>query len=362
MADLGQAAIRIGVVLENADRSPDQPVFRGLQLCAEAANSTTGVAGRDVELVFRRAEGAHAGLPENCVTAWAELAADPGVIGIIGPGISDNCLPLIAPVEAGRVPTLQWSGADEARGEWYFQFPWGSLTDESDYLVELLRTLGHRRVGVLHAGVVGARYLAAFSEGATTAGIDIVATRSAPVSRDDVVAEVTDIHDAAPDAVVFLGMGEPTLAFGRAINELRWDVPRFANIAMLGAALDKESLSVNEGIIWTDQYDGDKPLVRDIRAGYEKRYRRRAPQAGQLGVGYDMMTLLVAGLRRAPHLTRAGLKAGLEKVRNLPCATGGPRAIMGYGPWDRSAIKGADMFIYRTIRDGAPIAYPVQRR
>jgi hypothetical protein len=90
---------------------------------------------------------------------------------------------------------------------------------------------------------------------------------------------------------------------------------------------------------------------------YERTFGSVAPGTGHVGAGHDMMTLMLAGLEFAPHHTRLGLKMGLEKVRNLPSLTGGARAVMGFGPWERSAVKGPDLFIYRTLRDGAAIPF-----
>ena len=353
-----RSPLRIGVVLENLDRSPDDPVFRGMALRVAEANAGGGVAGHGVELVFERADGAHRGAPENCRPAWAALAADPAVVGIVGPGISDNCLSLLADVQAGQVPTVHWCGADDARGEWSFQFQWGSLPDESDFLADLLGSLGHRRVAVLRAGLVGERYAAAFAERADAAGIVVAASRAVRVDADDVVAEVAELQATVPDALVFLGMGRPTLSVGRATATLGWQVPRFANIAMLTAALAPDAAARDEGVVWVDQYDPGKALVRRIHEAHRRVYGEPAPATGHLGVGYDILTLLLAGLGRAPELTRAGLRAGLERVRNVPAATGGAGSIMGFGPWDRAALKGRDMFLLRTLRGGSAVPFP----
>src|SRR5262249_61748785 len=60
---------------------------------------------------------------------------------------------------------------------------------------------------------------------------------------------------------------------------------------------------------------------------------------GEAGA-YDMGRLLAEGVARAPELTRAGVRAGLERVKALPAATGRPGTLMGFGNWDRGALKG----------------------
>src|SRR5262249_61517697 len=60
---------------------------------------------------------------------------------------------------------------------------------------------------------------------------------------------------------------------------------------------------------------------------------------GEAGA-YDMGRLLAEGVARAPELTRAGVRAGLERVKALPAASGRAGTLMGFGNWDRGALKG----------------------
>src|SRR5262249_58547294 len=60
----------------------------------------------------------------------------------------------------------------------------------------------------------------------------------------------------------------------------------------------------------------------------------RSAGPGEAGA-YDMGRLLGEGFARAPELTRAGMRAGLERVKALPAATGRAGTLMGFGHWDR---------------------------
>lgn len=349
--------IRVGVMLENVTRSPDHPVFRGARLRVDEWNAAPPRDGRPIELVFVDADGAHEGHGVRCIDEWQHLADDASIIATIGPGITDNCLPLLDPVERSGMPTLMWCGSDRARGDWCFQFQWGSLPDESDYLVRAIAAMGRRRVGVLRTGIVGDGYWAAFEAAASLADVEVVACVAAETDEVELHEPLASLRADGADTVVYLGMGASAMAFGRVLHEIAWDVPRLANIAMLTVAVDTELATQNEGIVWVDQYDPDDPVRSDLDGRYRETFGVEPPATGHLGVGYDMMTLLTAGLERAPVLTRAGMRAGLELVRQLPCATGGPHIAMGFGPYDRAALKGPDLFVYRTIRDGLPASF-----
>jgi ABC-type branched-subunit amino acid transport system substrate-binding protein len=265
--------IIIGVLFDGAELPPENAAhLRAMRLKLDQVNQHGGIEGRQVELACVAANGAHSGLPENTVAAWKKLAERREVLGIIGPAISDNALAVIDTVEEGKVPTIQWSGHELARGEWYFHFQLGHLPDEGVYLARLIAREGHTRVGVLQAGVVGEGYFEYFAREARLAGLEIVSQQLAHVHQTNVVAEMRRIQEANPHCVVFLGMSEPTLAFGRAIAELKWTIPRYANIAMASVTRSPETLAQNEGIIWTDQYEPRNPVLAKLREDYRRRY------------------------------------------------------------------------------------------
>jgi branched-chain amino acid transport system substrate-binding protein len=57
---------------------------------------------------------------------------------------------------------------------------------------------------------------------------------------------------------------------------------------------------------------------------------------------------------RAGHLTRAGLKDGLERVKQLPATSGVDGTTMGFGNFDHAALKGRYL-VLREWRDGKTV-------
>ena len=72
---------------------------------------------------------------------------------------------------------------------------------------------------------------------------------------------------------------------------------------------------------------------------------------------YDIATLLVHGLRLATVHTREGVNEGLERVHQLPAALGGAGTVMGFGSWERTALKGPDYLLLRVMGDGTTHRY-----
>jgi len=67
-----------------------------------------------------------------------------------------------------------------------------------------------------------------------------------------------------------------------------------------------------------------------------------------------MGRLVGEAVARAHHLTRAGMKQGLERVKQLPATSGREGTIMGFGVYDHGALKGRYL-VLREWRDGTTV-------
>jgi len=335
---------------------PSQPAWYlpAMRLKLEEFNAGGGVEGREVQLVDFAANGAHSGLPENLVPAYRQMISDPEIIGVLGPNITDNCLVLIDEVENGKTPTICWPGSEKCRGEWYFQYQIGNFTDETLFLARAMAKQGHRRIGVVQAGTVGYYYFQHFEREARFLGLTIAGKEYAHVHQSDVSEELQRLRTLQPDALLFLGMGAPTLTFCRTPTEMGWTIPRYGNLAFLSiGGMPSEQLGPYEGTIWVDQYEPANKTLQAFEAKYLKRYGEAPWRTPIPAGGWDVMTLMCEGLLRAPNLSRAGLKEGLENVKQVPAAMGGENPVMGFCKWDRQALKGPDILNYRRVRNGA---------
>lgn len=345
------APVRIGILW-------DEPVqedwyLRSMRLRLDEFNAAGGVEGRQVELVVRCGDGAHLGLPENVRPAYRDLVADPSIIGVLGPNISDNCLALIDDVQTLRVPTICWPGSEDCRGEWLFQYQIGNFADEALFLARAMAKAGRRRVAVVQAGTTGMYYFRHFEREARFLGLGIVGKEYVHVHQRDVGAEIERLRASAPDALLFLGMGQPTMPFCTTPPAMGWDVPRYGNLAFLRIAwIASEELGPYEGTIWVDQYEPKNRTLQMFEAKYLARYGEQPTPCPLPPAGWDLMTLMCEGLLRAPNLSRAGLKEGLENVKQIPAAMGGEAPVMSFCKWDRQAIKGPDILNYRRVRGG----------
>ena len=72
---------------------------------------------------------------------------------------------------------------------------------------------------------------------------------------------------------------------------------------------------------------------------YQARYGER-PRSTFLTLAYDAGNALAEAIAIAGTPTPDAIRRGLERVRNLPAAGGGPGTVVSFGPYDHKAYKG----------------------
>jgi ABC-type branched-subunit amino acid transport system substrate-binding protein len=127
-----------------------------------------------------------------------------------------------------------------------------------------------------------------------------------------------------------------------------WNVPTIANSALIYGYHSPDWAKGWEGWVYPD-------TVSDTNQRYVSLCQTAAASGRTVGPGaagaYDMGRLLAEGIARARYLTRDEVVAGLERVKSLPAATGQDGTLMGFGRWDRAALKGR-FLVLREWRDG----------
>lgn len=304
---------------------------------------------RPVELVTRSVAGLPGGTAHAVEEGFRELVST-GVLGVIGPSISDNCLIVRDLAAAAGVPCINCSGGEMTRGPFMFHYQVGSLEEEPLVLARHLADSGARTIGVVHDhSPVGRGYAAWLEEGCTGLGLEI--TGRVPVSplAEDVTPALERLRAGGPDAVVYLGLGVAARPVALGLQAIGWDVTVVANSALMFGYARPHWRAGWEGWVYVDTVADDNAA----RARLRERSKRSA--AGPLGVAaYDMGRLMGEALVRAAHLTRDGVRDALERVKRLPAASGHDGTIMGFGQWDHAALKG-EFLVLRAWRDGRSV-------
>jgi branched-chain amino acid transport system substrate-binding protein len=317
----------------------------------------SGEVDRPIEIVFRSGWGLPTGSAKNVCNAWSALA-DEGVLAIIGPGITDNCIAVVPLFEERGIPTINYPGTTRSRGRYGFHYQIGALYDDGTLIARAMARRGLMSVSVIRdRSPIGAEFFEYFEEECDLLGMTIVKdVKCSPVS-DDLRTEAEEAANAKPDSLVYLGFGAVLLDLSRALTAMRWDPPRFTTSAgmhfLAKSPPEKEEMS---GWVYVDQYDEDNKTFKAVLDRYEVRYGTRPTMSFHAGM-WDMATLAVLGIRNATVHTPDGVREGLERIHQVPSALGGEGTVMGFGPWEHTALKGPHYLVLREMRGIETVKY-----
>jgi ABC-type branched-subunit amino acid transport system substrate-binding protein len=310
------------------------------RVVAEAVEA--GRIDRPVQFESEVAEGLPTGTAAAVAEAFGRLVARRPLL-VLGPTITDNGLVVRDLADAARIPCCNWTGSEETRSEWMFQYQIGSLEEEPHLLAAHLCSLGHRRVVVVQdRSPIGRRYGSFFERAADREGLEVVGRTLVSPVADDLGPHAERLGAVGADALCYLGLGLAAGALGRALDGTTHP-PVFANSALMFGYAFPEWTAHWEGWTYVDAWTEDNPRLAGLLAG-------RGDAAGlpfQVAAGDDLGRLVVEALAGADVLTPAGVKDALQRVKWLPASLGRPGTTMGFGVHERGALKGGFILLRR---------------
>ena len=345
--------IVVGLLYDFPQGDGGESFETAVRLGVEDATAAQGRLDRPVEFVRHLARGLPLGTAADVERGFSVLD-DNDVLAIVGPSISDNGLIVRELADMAGIPCINYTGGAMTRSEWMFHYQVGSLEEEPIVLAEHLHQRGISRVAVVFdQSPVGRRYADAFDAVRRRLGIETTLALSiSPVAGPDAGADLVDrLRAAAPEGVVYLGLGMAARTLAVGLAGAAWPVPVVANSALMFGYAQKEWREDWKGWVYVDTVADDNAQRAALRG------RSAATAAGPVGVaGFDIGRLLGEALARCEHLTRAGVRDALENVKRLPAASGLPGTTMGFGCWDHGALKG-DFLVLRVWKDGRTVQY-----
>ena len=169
-----------------------------------------------------------------------------------------------------------------------------------------------------------------------TFGVEQLGRTVVPPLAEDLRDRAPAIAGSGAGAVVYLGLGLAARARCRTAHRGNM-LPVFANSALMFGYPNPSWTAEWEGWVYCDTVSAGNAELRRV--------------VDTLGLGdaaltpgvpgnYDMGRLLAEGWARAPILTRDGVVEGLERAEDAPGRERAPGTTMGFGQWERSALKG----------------------
>jgi branched-chain amino acid transport system substrate-binding protein len=344
------AKVKVGVLNDMCDGPPAVGDITDWLQREVAAVQARGRLNVEVEFVHAYGHGLPTGTAEAVTRAFGELAQQQDVVLIAGPAIGDNALLVTPLVEAAKVPTINWAGAERARGEWMFHLQVGSHEDESLVMARHMKAIGARRLGVVYdQSPIGTRHLKYLEDEARIIGIKIAACEAISPLAEDASDAVAKVLASGPDGMVYLGLGLSAPAVSGPLAASGWTGPRIMNTAGLRGYSPDFAAKI-EGWIYVDMHSDGNQTLTALRAAMDI----GPQQAVWAAKGHDFGRLVAEGLARAADFTREGVKTGLEQVKWLAAAEGMEGTTLGFGIQDRGALHGRYL-VLRQWRSGRTV-------
>jgi branched-chain amino acid transport system substrate-binding protein len=334
--------------------------YDATQLAFDEAHES-GLLDRPVELKVVEVEGLPYARATTILDAVEATVREFQPIAIIGPHTSEN-VPVVNPyAERVGIPFVAMCGGLELAGPWTFLTPNGTFPDEAILMVDhAVDQCGASRIGVIHEdNLLGEEYVAGIKSRAHVRGVGVVADIAVGsfIDADAAAAAVGAMRDAGADAYMYVGFGANAFAILGASQKFAAEGFDAARITMSifmgtieGLAPYTGLLDNFEGWVGVDQFDERNTTFISMLDRFEKRFGRR-PVHCYTAQGYDMGNVVAHGLARARPHSREGLRKGLETIRRLDAAAGGPGNHISYGRYDHRGYKG-DYIVMRQIRHG----------
>ncbi|MET0380070.1 MAG: ABC transporter substrate-binding protein, partial [Spongiibacteraceae bacterium] len=323
-------------------------------------NTQAKVLDRPAVLVTREVDAPPVGEIHASVDAWRELANTALPMAIVGPSRSEAAKVLREEITATAMPTISHCGTMDFGGHFNISLGNGAFGDEAPILSDFHRRRGHK-VGVIReTNVAGDETFEMFRLAAREHRTHVVGDQTIDnfASVAAIAEKLNLLHAAGADAIQYFGNGTNAKNFVTALNDcarsLNWKVSKVLNTAFVlrhpgwgEAAITPADL---EGWIGLDQISERNAVCKAMLDRFEKRYGRR-PFHAYAALGWDTANVLaIATARSKPHW-REGFKAGMEKVRWLASAVGGPASFISIGLYDHRGYKG-NYLVLREIRNG----------
>ena len=335
--------IIVGVLLDRP--GPPGPMIDVMRGVVDAAIAS-GRIDRPVNFVIEPTIGLPEGSAAN-VTAGFHRLVEQNALVIMGPTVTDNGLVATELADEFRIPCCNWTGSDGTRSEWMFHYQIGSLEEEPHLIAGRLAALGHQRVALIQdRSPIGNRYGSFFENATERLGIRITSKTLISPIADDLSETVRDVRGGEIDALVYLGLGLSAGTLGVAMAGGDWHPPVFANSALMFGYANPSWVTNWEGWTYVDAWSEQNPRLQALLAAHPD---GAAVFPMTVAAGDDMGNLLVEGLAGAEILTRAGVKESFERIKCLPAALGEPGTTMGFGRWDRAALKGGFILLRQWV-------------
>ena len=363
--------VRIGLSgpFSGGSAAMGESLRNGVRLAVDEINTTGGIHGRAIELIERDDQANNdtgARIAQELVAL--KVAA---TIGIVNTGVGlasighyqQARIPLMVAVSTGPALTRQYA-PPAAPANYIFRVS-PTLDLEAAIIAADLRRHGLKRVALLaDLTPYGDSGVAAFSEAARLAGLDLLAVQRFRIGDTDMGAALRRSQLAGAMAVVGWGIGPELAAIARGMRSAQWKVPLYGSWTLSMRSFIDAAGPAGEGALMPQTFiqEAGAAAKNSFLLAYARVFRTaHMPSPMSAAQGYDGMHLLALAMRQARALDGDSLRRALEdlQVRHQGAVTSYDKP---FSAQDHDAITANMMLIGRVVDGHVDYAYREDRQ
>lgn len=274
-------------------------VQKGVDLYIEQLNAAGGVDGKKVEMIWEDTQGD----PASAINAFNKVVENDGVVAIIGAVLTgetkavaeyaaDIGIPMITPSATAYEVTTDRPSVFRT----CFLDPFQAVQ-----MARYAKDTGYNKVAVIYDN--GTEYSKglydAFVAEAANVGVEIVATESAAYGDVDFKSQLTNVKNAAPDAVFLPYYGAEAALILTQANEIGLETKYLGadGIADVVDAISNKALLTN--MVYSDHYStqADSELSKSFVEAFKAKYGEE-PTVSFSATAYDAAVVLTEAFKK----------------------------------------------------------------
>ena len=340
-----QSTAKIGIALPLTGPSSiaGQEVFRGVKLAFEEFNSKGGALGGAIVPIVEDDEG----LPTKGTLAVRKLIENDKVCALIATYNSDVAIAESKIAREARVPMssggstgIAVTDANTPGDPWFFRaFPGSDIQGEQS-AIDTVKTLGKKRLVILHDNSnYGSSVAAQFKKVTTAAGAEIIADETYNLGDQDFHPLLQRVKALKPDAIYIGGI----IAEGVLIVRQAQEIGLKTQFVGAGSFMTDKFIELtgpaSEGFAVSTMFEPDTPnkYGKAFNDRFKARYGANANVFSALG--YDSASIVLAALKNAGECNGPKIRDAMIALKGFPLVQGDDGTTLNYDEKGSSYFK-----------------------
>lgn len=306
-----QEPIKFGVIgpYTGPNAKPGLSMKQGVTLAVEEINQAGGINGQMLEALFED----DASVPAQSVSATEKLVTKDEVAFLIGTFNSATTLADMKTIEKEKIPMLVpiavANDITETGNKWVFRNCATNPLQASQLMDYIYKNTNQRKFAVIHENTDYGKGLADSVTKYVKEKGGSATTESYNIGDTDFYAQLTNIKNSQPDAIIICGNLSEGSQITRQTKELNSQAQLYGFGGLSSFDYNKIASGSNEGLICTSYFESSSP--NQLAQKFVKAYKEK------FGVNPDMFA---AAIYEAVYLAKASIeKSGdtkdVEKFR-----------------------------------------------